>query len=189
MVEHKHHIIQRYKCKLLGINCDHPDNIVFVPRETHARIHWGYFSNDISPLLECCTPPKWILDNIELGNAYDAGAANLITEQYESNYSVNGENNPNFKTGFFVGRLDDPLIYKKTDKVRNAIRHKKNLNRGRSRMKARYYLSVNNIEKAKYWFDEWIKAIESQPESTKGKFKKKMPVWSVWKNSQNFERK
>lgn len=187
IVKHKHHIIQRYKCKLLGIDAEHPDNIVHVPIEEHARIHWGYFNKDLKPLLEHCTPPSWVTDAIELGNRLDAGAANLITEQHKHNYTVEGENNPNYKTGFFVGRLEDPAIYKATDKIRNAIRHNQNPNRGRSRMKARYHLKKGNVEKAKYWFNKWVEAIEQQPPSTKGNYQKTIPVWSEWIRTQNFD--
>ena len=101
--------------------------------------------------------------------------------------SMEGENNNNYKTGFFVGRLKDPAIYKATDKIRNAIRHNQNPDRGRCRMKARYYLKRNNVEKAKYWFDKWVEEIEQQPPSTKGNYQKTIPEWSVWKHTQNFD--
>ena len=63
-VIHKHHIIPKYKCKELGIDPDFDDNLVDVTRKQHALIHWGYKCNDISPLLEVCNPPQYVIDMI-----------------------------------------------------------------------------------------------------------------------------
>tara|TARA_B100000683_G_C12491684_1_gene554757 strand:- start:4 stop:597 length:594 start_codon:yes stop_codon:yes gene_type:complete len=98
--------------------------------------------------------------------------------------SMEGENNNNYKDGFFTGRTKDRAIYKATDKIRNAIRHKENPERGRCRMKARYYLLKGDEDIAKQWFDAWVLQINNQPESTKGNYKKKIPIWNEWKKIQ-----
>jgi len=182
---HKHHIIQRYKCKQLGIDPDHPDNLVKVPREIHASIHWGYFNNNLEPLLEWCDPPKWILDNIELGNSKDAGAANFITEQHQSDYNVDGKNNPNYKDGALVGQYVDPTIRPAVDKIRNAERHKEWKKPNNVRDSARYYAYKGNLEKSKELFEKWQDLRMAMPASTKGNYKRKRLTFSEWLSGLN----
>ena len=181
---HKHHIIQRYKCKMLGIDPDHPDNTVNIPREVHATVHWGYFKHDLTPLLEWCSPPQWILDNIELGNTKDAGAASLITEQHQADYDLSGKNNPNYKDGALVGQYKDPSIRKRVDKIRNAERHSENKVGNRHRMLARYYLQ-RDVSKAKEHFDNWQDYKRNMPVSNKGNYIRKFETWNSWKAKQS----
>ena len=51
---HKHHIVPTYKCIELGLTTSYKiggkefyfkENMVEVPREHHALIHWGYWCN------------------------------------------------------------------------------------------------------------------------------------------------
>ena len=77
---HKHHIVPRYKCKELGIDPDFDDNFVEVTRHQHALIHWGYYCEDLSPLLEVCSPPQYVLDMIPLGDIRDVPSAQLLAE-------------------------------------------------------------------------------------------------------------
>ena len=46
-INHKHHIVPRWRCKELGINPDFEDNFVVMTRLQHAHIHWGYFKNNL----------------------------------------------------------------------------------------------------------------------------------------------
>mgnify|MGYP000459826471 CR=1 FL=1 len=84
MSNHKHHIVPKYKCKELGLTTSYKidgtefyfkENMVEVTREQHALIHWGYWCNDLSPLLEICNPPQWVIDMIPLEDVRDSGAA------------------------------------------------------------------------------------------------------------------
>ena len=177
---HKHHIIQRYKCKMLGIDPDHPDNTVNIPREVHATVHWGYFKHDLTPLLEWCSPPQWILDNIELGNTKDAGAASLITEQHQADYDLSGKNNPNYKDGALVGQYKDPTIRPPVDKVRNAERHLVWKVPNNIRDKARYHAYKGNLAKSKELFEEWQDLRMSMPLSTKGNYTRKRVTFDEW---------
>ena len=94
MKPHKHHIIPRYKCKELGIEPDFDDNLVDVPREQHALIHWGYYCKDLSVLLEYCNPPQNIIDMIPLGDKRDMWAAQLLAEGEIDGIDMSGKNNP-----------------------------------------------------------------------------------------------
>ena len=94
MKPHKHHIIPRYKCKELGIEPDFDDNLVDVPREQHALIHWGYYCKDLSVLLEYCNPPQNIIDMIPLGDNRDMWAAQLLAEGEIEGIDTSGENHP-----------------------------------------------------------------------------------------------
>ena len=119
--------------------------------------------------------------SIKLDVVNNNAFANLVEEH---GGSAGGKANPNFQDKGFTGRLDDPQIYKATDKIRNAIRHKDNPERGRCRMKARYYLLRGEEDIAKQWFDDWVLHINNQPISTKGNYKKKIPIWNEWKKIQ-----
>ena len=100
MKPHKHHIIPRYKCKELGIEPDFDDNLVDVTREQHALIHWGYKCNDLSPLLEVCNPPQWIIDLIPRGDNRDMWAAQINAKGEIGGIDTSGENNPMYgRTG------------------------------------------------------------------------------------------
>ena len=153
MKTHIHHIVPKYICKKLGIDPDFEGNHVEISVEQHAEIHWGYSQRDLSPLLKVCTPSQEILDMIELGNSLDASAANLISETI--NYDITGENNPNYKDGKFVGRLEDPELYKKIDKQRHLERWGKNRVPGCPRMRFFYFKRKGDRVNAEHNFNEW----------------------------------
>ena len=109
---HKHHIVPTYKCIELGLTTSYKiggkefyfkENMVEVPREQHALIHWGYKCNDLKPLLEVCNPPQWVIDMIPLGDNRDGGAASIIALGEIEQIDMSGENNPMWKGGISVG--------------------------------------------------------------------------------------
>lgn len=171
---HKHHIVPRYVCKKLGIDPDFQGNHVTVTIEQHAKIHNGYYRGDLAPLLEVCSPPKNILDLIELGNNYDQGAAHFIMEG--ADYEVKGKANPNYKDGMYVGRMEDPDLYKKIDR----IRHQKEWSNKRitaiPRMNFWYHKNEtrNIVEARKYW-NEWY----SQRKKSGFKSKNRQSLWET----------
>ena len=90
---HRHHIVPKYKCKELGIDPNFDDNLVDITRLKHAEIHWGYKCNDLSPLLEVCNPPQYVLDMIPLGDNRDVGAAQFLALGEIDGIDSSGENN------------------------------------------------------------------------------------------------
>ena len=98
-MKHKHHIIPKYRCIELGIDPEFEDNYAYPTRHQHALIHWGYKCNDLSPLLEVCNPPQYVIDMIPLGDNRDVGAASMIAKGEIDEIDVFGENNPNWKGG------------------------------------------------------------------------------------------
>ena len=103
--EHKHHIIPIYRCKELKLTTSYKvdgkefyfkENLVKIPREQHALIHWGYWCKDLSPLLEHCNPPQWVIDMIPLGDKRDSGAAGVIALGEIDGIDMSGENHPRF---------------------------------------------------------------------------------------------
>lgn len=110
MTEHKHHIVPKYRCKELGIDPDFDDNFVEVSREQHALIHWGYWCNDLKPLLEVCNPPQWVIDMIPLGDNRDVGAASVLALGEIEQIDMSGENHPAWKGGVWA---NDPVAYNK----------------------------------------------------------------------------
>ena len=108
MSNHKHHIVPIYKCKELGLTTSYKidgtefyfkENMVEVTREQHALIHWGYWCNDLSPLLEICNPPQWVINMIPLEDVRDSGAASVIALGEIEQIDMSGENNPAWKGG------------------------------------------------------------------------------------------
>jgi len=125
-----HHIVPDYWCKSkkgqlklkeLGLTTSYKvdgkefyfkENLVRVVRKQHALIHWGYWTSDLSALLEVCSPPQWVLDMIPLGNKKDSGAAVLIAlNEVEGIVPLSGKDNPNYKHGKTVGKSG--LVFKK----------------------------------------------------------------------------
>ena len=105
---HKHHIVPTYKCIELGLTTSYKidgkefyfkENMVEVPREQHALIHWGYKCKDLKPLLEVCNPPQWVIDMIPLGDNRDVAAASIIALGEIEQIDMSGENNPMWKGG------------------------------------------------------------------------------------------
>jgi hypothetical protein len=114
MSKQKHHIIPRYICKVLwpdifnglvpGYKIDgkefyFKENVVWVERLDHARIHWGYFCDDLEPLFEYVTPAQWIIDLIPRGDNRDMWAAQLLAEGEIDGIDMSGENHPRWKGG------------------------------------------------------------------------------------------
>ena len=93
-MKHKHHIVPRYRCKDLGIDPDFDDNFADMTRHQHALIHWGYYCEDLSPLLEVCNPPQYVLDMISLGDNRDGRAAVLLAKHEIDELDLSGENHP-----------------------------------------------------------------------------------------------
>ena len=100
---HKHHIVPIYKCIELGLTTSYKiggkefyfkENVVEVSLNQHALIHWGYKCNDLSPLLEVCNPPQWVIDMISLGDNRDMWAAQLLAEGEIDGIDMSGKNNP-----------------------------------------------------------------------------------------------
>jgi hypothetical protein len=109
---HKHHIVPIYKCIELGLTISYKinskefyfkENMVEVPREQHALIHWGYKCKDLKPLLEVCNPPQWVIDMIPLGDNRDVGAASVLALGEIEQIDVSGKNNPMWKGGISIG--------------------------------------------------------------------------------------
>ena len=116
---HKHHIVPIYKCIELGLTTSYKidgkefyfkENMVEVPREQHALIHWGYNCKDLKPLLEVCNPPQWVIDMIPLGDNRDVGAAAIIALGEIEQIDMSGENHPAWKGGVWA---NDPVAWKR----------------------------------------------------------------------------
>ena len=129
MSNHKHHIVPIYKCIELGLTTSYKiggiefyfkENMVEVPREQHALIHWGYWCNDLSPLLEVCNPSQWVIDMIPLGDNRDGGAASIIALGEIEQIDMSGENNPMWKGGISVG--DNRKAYYQTPKFKEYMK-------------------------------------------------------------------
>jgi len=132
MSNHKHHIIPIYKCIELGLTTSYKvggiefyfkENMVEVTREQHALIHWGYWCNDLKPLLEVCNPPQHVIDMIPLNDKRDIWAAQLLAEGEIEQIDTSGENSPRWIDGRFA---NDPEAYhKEYDAERNATPERK----------------------------------------------------------------
>ena len=116
---HKHHIVPTYKCIELGLTTSYKidgkefyfkENMVEVTREQHALIHWGYWCNDLKPLLEVCNPPQWVIDMIPLEDVRDSGAAGVIALGEIEQIDCSGENHPRWIDG---RKCNDPVAYMK----------------------------------------------------------------------------
>ena len=116
----KHHIVPTYRCKELGLTTSYKiaskefyfkENMVEVTRHQHALIHWGYWTNDLKPLLEVCNPPQWVIDMIPIGDKRDSGAAVYTARGEIEQINMSGENNPMWKGGISLG--DNLKEYKK----------------------------------------------------------------------------
>jgi len=130
MSNHKHHIVPKYKCEELGLTTSYKidgiefyfkENMVEVPREQHALIHWGYKCNDLKPLLEVCNPPQWVIDMIPLGDNRDSGAASYITK-LSTNIDTSGEANPMWKGGISYDMKAYRKAYNQTPKFKESRR-------------------------------------------------------------------
>jgi len=132
MSNHKHHIVPIYKCKELGLTTSYKidgtefyfkENMVEVTREQHALIHWGYWCNDLSPLLEICNPPQWVINMIPLEDVRDSGAASVISLGEIEQIDISGENHPMWKGGItykkeYYKEYKQTPKYKEYDKKR-----------------------------------------------------------------------
>ena len=114
---HKHHIVPKYRCEELGIDPDFDGNTIDTTRKQHALIHWGYHCNDLSPLLEVCNPPQYILDMIPLGDLRDLWPAQILALGEIDEIDISGENNPNYKHGRRIGGAYDPIYMKQYNEI------------------------------------------------------------------------
>ena len=132
---HKHHIVPKWRCKELGIDPEFEDNYAYPTREQHALIHWGYKCNDLSPLLEICNPPQYVIDMIQLGDNRDVGAATFIAKGEIDEIDVSGENNPNWKGGISYDRKEYDKKFSWAKKYRDKYNeyHRKYLKKYRQR--------------------------------------------------------
>jgi hypothetical protein len=127
----KHHIIPRYRCKELGIDPDFEDNYAYPIREQHGLIHWGYYCHDLSPLLEVCNPPQYVIDLIPLGDKRDMWAAQITAKGELDEIDMSRENNPMWKGGISLDKKAYDREYQQTpkykayDKKRNATPERK----------------------------------------------------------------
>ena len=146
MSNQKHHIVPIYKCIELGLTTSYKvdgiefyfkENMVEVTRLVHANIHWGYWCNDLKPLLEVCDPPQWVIDMIPLEDVRDSGAAGVIALGEIEQIDMSGENNPNYKDGSSVGKHHDPEIRRKWDRWWQPINRTKNIKKYRAQEKIR----------------------------------------------------
>jgi|TARA_B110000285_G_scaffold180398_1_gene203426 hypothetical protein len=94
---HRHHIVPRYWCKELGIDPDFDDNLIDITRLIHAEIHWGYYCSDLSPLLEVCNPPQYVLNMIPLGNWKDTSSAVILAlNEIDKIVPLSGKDHPSY---------------------------------------------------------------------------------------------
>ena len=131
---HKHHIVPKWRCKELGIDPEFEDNYAYPIREQHALIHWGYKCGDLSPLLEICNPPQYVIDMIPLGDNRDVGAALIIAKGEIDEIDQSGENNPNWKGGVSL----DIKEYKKHWWLRQKPERKEYFKKYREKNKEKY---------------------------------------------------
>ncbi len=84
----------------MGIDPDFEDNYAYATREQHALIHWGYYCNDLKPLLEVCNPPQEIIGLIPIGDKRDIWAAQINARGEIDGIDISGENHPMYgRTG------------------------------------------------------------------------------------------
>ena len=166
---HKHHIVPRYKCKELGIDPDFDDNFADMTRHQHALIHWGYWCKDLSPLLEVCNPPQYVLDMIPLGDKRDISSAIIIARGEIDGIDQSGENHWTYGLkpgehpcagiprthGRAVGALYDKTIRKSNDKWRNAEYHKNHKEKERARMRFYHHHNKGNTQRAQECYEEY----------------------------------
>jgi len=157
MSNHKHHIVPIYKCKELGLTTSYKidgrefyfkENMVEVTREQHALIHWGYWCNDLSPLLEICNPSQWVIDMIPLEDVRDSGAASVISLGEIEQIDISGENHPNWKGGISV---NDPVAYNRV------YGRKRNQTPERKEWMKEYTKKLRQTPKYKAWKKKWSK--------------------------------
>lgn len=63
--------------------------------------------------------------------------------------------NPNYKYGKYVGRLDDPELYRKIDVERHRESWETKRNSAKPRMVFFYYKKLKRKEEAEYWWNLW----------------------------------
>ena len=78
--------------------------------------------------------------------------ANLVEEH---GGSLGGQANPNYKTGKYTGRLDDPKLYKQLDRQKHYDTWEMTKERIHPRMNFYYYKRVGNKERAEHYWNIW----------------------------------
>ena len=108
------------------------ENVVWVERLDHARIHWGYYCKDLSVLLEYCNPPQNIIDMIPLGDKRDMWAAQLTAMGEIDGIDTSGENHPQWKGGISY----DMKAYRQTPEYKESVKKRQSTPEHKAYMKA-----------------------------------------------------
>ena len=78
--------------------------------------------------------------------------ANLIEEHGNS---LGGKANPNYKTGMYTGRLDNPELYRQLDRDRHSVQWDNKKEHTHPRMNFFYHKRMGNKERAEYYWNIW----------------------------------
>jgi hypothetical protein len=104
---------------------------------------------------------------------------------------LGGEANPNYKDGRWVGRYDDKELERRVQKEADAIKYERDKDLFvKARMNARHHKSVQNYDKAKYWFTQWQSGIRGNDPN--GKSLQKTDTFEFWyqcKGSMSWEKR
>lgn len=86
--------------------------------------------------------------------------------------SLGGKANPSYKTGKYVGRLDDPELYKKLDRQKHAETWEAKRKHTHPRMNFYYHKRMGNKQRAEYYWNKWYKMAPK-------KSKNRQAIWST----------
>jgi hypothetical protein len=78
--------------------------------------------------------------------------ANLIEEHGNS---LGGKANPNYKTGKYTGRLDNPELYKQLDRDHHSAQWDNKKEYAHPRMNFYHHKRIGNKERAEYYWNIW----------------------------------
>jgi hypothetical protein len=165
---HTHHIVPVYRCKELGLTTSYKiggkefyfkeNALPGITRLQHANIHWGYSLKDLSPLLELCSPPQWVIDMIPLGDKRDSGSAVYLAKGEIDGIDISGENNPNYKHGKAIKGSEHHYEYIREKQRKWYIKNNYYAkNRDAINERQRKYQAKNRdaiIEKQRKWYAE-----------------------------------
>jgi hypothetical protein len=78
-----------------------------------------------------------------------------FNQRPEHGGSLGGNANPNYKTGKYSGRTDNPELYKQLDKQKHAETWETTKQRAHPRMNFFYHKRMGNKERAEYYWNIW----------------------------------
>ena len=78
-----------------------------------------------------------------------------FNKRAEHGGSLGGEANPNYKTGKYTGRLDNPKLYKQLDNQKHADTWSTARARTLPRLNFSYHKKEGHKAKAEYWWNIW----------------------------------